>query len=221
MRLALFDLDNTLLPLDSDAEWGRFLVRERLVDPDGFTRRNEEFLQQYRNGTLDIQAYLEFQLAPLASRPPAELDAMHRRFMQSVIEPALLEPAFALVARHRDAGDLCAVVTATNEFVTGPIVRALGIEHLVATTIEYVDGRFTGRARGIPAYREGKIVRTGQWLAGLGLDWTGFADSFFYSDSHNDLPLMSKVSRPVATNPDQILERHALEHGWPVIRLFE
>ncbi|MBN9461058.1 MAG: HAD family hydrolase [Burkholderiales bacterium] len=220
-RLALFDLDYTLLPIDSDYEWARFLIRLGVVDGAEYERRNDAFFQQYHDGTLDIHEFLAFQLAPLAAHPRSQLEAWLRRFMQEVIEPAIRPAACALVESHRGRGDLCAIVTATNEFVTAPIARAFGIEHLIATGIETLDDRYTGRPRGTPSFREGKVRRTGEWLTGLGHDWRGFAQSFFYSDSANDLPLLERVTDPVATNPDARLAALAGERGWPVLRLFE
>jgi HAD superfamily hydrolase (TIGR01490 family) len=219
--LALFDLDYTLLPIDSDYEWARFLIRLGVVDGAEYERRNDLFFEQYHAGTLDIHEFLAFQLAPLAAHPRSQLDAWHRQFMDEVIAPAIRPSARALVDRHRSRGDLCAIVTATNEFVTAPIARAFGVEHLIATGIELLDDRYTGRPRGTPSFREGKVRRTDEWLASLGRDWAGFARSFFYSDSVNDMPLLERVTDPVATNPDPRLTALAGERGWPVIRLFE
>lgn len=219
--LALFDLDYTLLPIDSDYEWARFLIRLGVVDGAEYERRNDLFFEQYHAGTLDIHEFLAFQLAPLAAHPRSQLDAWHRQFMDEVIAPAIRPSARALVDRHRSSGDLCAIVTATNEFVTAPIARAFGVEHLIATGIEQLDDRYTGRPRGTPSFREGKVRRTDEWLASLGRDWAGFARSYFYSDSVNDMPLLERVTDPVATNPDPRLTALAGERGWPVIRLFE
>ncbi|MCL4774925.1 MAG: HAD family phosphatase [Burkholderiaceae bacterium] len=219
--LALFDLDHTLLPLDSDYEWARFLIRLGVVDGDEYARRNDLFFDQYHAGTLDIHEFLAFQLAPLAAHPRNQLDAWHRQFMDEVIAPAIRPQARALVDGHRRRGDLCAIVTATNEFVTAPIARAFGIEHLVATGVEEDAGGYTGRPRGTPSFREGKVRRTDEWLASIGREWSGFARSWFYSDSVNDIPLLERVTDPVATNPDPKLATLAGERGWPVIRLFE
>ena len=220
-RLALFDLDHTLLPIDSDYEWARFLARIGAIDGPAHNRRNDEFLLQYQAGTLDILEFLEFQLAPLAAHPRDQLDHWHRQYMDEVILPAIRPSARELVARHLDQGDLCAVVTATNEFVTAPIAAEFGIANLIATTVESIDGQFTGRPRGTPSFREGKVTRTRQWLDSLGASLQGFSVSWFYSDSINDLPLLSEVTHPVATNPDDRLARLAGERGWPVLRLFE
>jgi HAD superfamily hydrolase (TIGR01490 family) len=221
MHLALFDLDNTLLPLDSDYEWGRFLGRLGAVDADAYQRENDRFYREYVAGTMDIGEFLAFCLAPLAAHPAEQLDAWHRRYMDEVIRPALRPQARALVESHRERGHLCAIVTATNSFVTGPIAREFGIEHLIATDVERVDGRITGRPAGTPTYREGKIARTEQWLQSLGHHWDGFERSWFYSDSANDIPLLSRVTDPVATNPDVRLAAHAQERGWQVLRLFQ
>ena len=222
MHLALFDLDHTLLPIDSDYEWSRFLVRTGVLDGESYERENERFFRRYQAGTLDIAEFLEFQLAPLAAHPREVLDGWHRRYMAEVIEPRILPQARELVERHRSRGDLVALVTATNAFVTAPIARAFGIEHLVATGVEQrADGSFTGRPQGTPSFREGKVVRTDEWLASLGHRFDAFRRTWFYSDSRNDLPLLERVSDPVATNPDEVLHATAIERGWPVVRLFE
>ena len=221
MHLALFDLDHTLLPLDSDYEWGRFLARVGAVDAVRHERENARFYREYVAGTMDIGEFLAFGLAPLAAHPPERLAGWHRQYMDEVIGPAILPAARALVGRHLERGDLCAIVTATNEFVTGPIARAFGIEHLIATGVERVDGRYTGRPQGTPTYREGKIVRTEQWLHSLGHRWESFERSWFYSDSANDIPLLRRVTDPVPTNPDARLAAFAAERGWPALNLFQ
>jgi HAD superfamily hydrolase (TIGR01490 family) len=222
MNLALFDLDHTLLPIDSDYEWSQFLVRIGVLERETYERESDRYLRQYQDGTLDIAEFLRFQLAPLAAHPRATLDAWHRRFMAEVIAPRILPQALELVGRHAAQGDLIALVTATNAFVTAPIARAFGIKHLVATSIEVgPDGQYTGRPQGTPSFREGKIIRTTEWLASLGRVLTGFERSWFYSDSRNDLPLLERVTDPVAINPDAVLHATAIDRGWPVIRLFE
>lgn len=220
MQLALFDLDNTLLPLDSDYEWARFLVRLGIVDGAEYELRNDFFYQQYKAGTLNIFEFLAFQLAPLASHSRDQLQQWHDQFMTEVIVPAIRPSARALVQQHQAAGDLCAIVTATNEFVTAPIARAFGVDHLVATGIECLDNRYTGRPRGTPCFKEGKIENTERWLSSAGHRLGDFERSWFYSDSANDLPLMALVTDPVATNPDERLAAHAAASGWPVLRLF-
>jgi HAD superfamily hydrolase (TIGR01490 family) len=221
MRLALFDLDNTLLPLDSDYEWARFLVRIGVLDGDRYEAENDRFLNAYKAGTLDIAEFLAFQLAPLARHSAGQLAAWHAQYMREVIEPAIRPAARELVASHQRDGDVCAIVTATNEFVTAPIARAFGVPTLIATGIEQIDGRYTGRPRGTPCFREGKIANTEAWLQERGQDFASFERSYFYSDSANDLPLLARVTDPVATNPDPRLEAHARDAGWPVLRLFE
>lgn len=221
MHLALFDLDHTLLPLDSDYEWGRFLGRVGAVDADAYQRENDRFYREYVAGTMDIGEFLAFCLAPLAAHAADRLDDWQRRYMDEVIRPALRPAALELVQTHRERGDLCAIVTATNEFVTAPIALAFGIEHLIATGVERVDGRYTGRPRGTPSFREGKILRTREWLEAMGRDLADFGESWFYSDSSNDVPLLELVTNPVATNPDERLAALAGTRGWQVLRLFE
>jgi HAD superfamily hydrolase (TIGR01490 family) len=219
-ELTLFDLDNTLLPIDSDHQWGEFLVRRGAVDAVWYQRRNDEFFEAYKAGTLDMDEFLAFVLAPLARIERAELDVLHVDFMRDVIEPSIRPVARALVDRHLAAGDLCAVVTATNAFVVAPIVRTFGVPHLVATVPEEIDGRFTGALHGQACFREGKLVCVEQWLMRLGLCWEDFAHTRFYSDSKNDLPLLERVTEPVATNPDETLEALATARGWRILRLF-
>jgi HAD superfamily hydrolase (TIGR01490 family) len=219
MNLALFDLDNTLLAGDSDFEWAQFLIGKGVLDREVHEARNIEFFEHYKAGTLDIHAFLDFQLAPLAHHPRAELDAWHREFIASRIRPQIGNAARALVEKHRAAGDLLAIVTATNSFVTGPIAQEFGIPHLIATIPAQENGRFTGKPRGTPSFREGKITRLEAWLESHGL-WLGsFEQSWFYSDSLNDLPLLEKVSNPVAVDADATLARVAAERGWPHISL--
>jgi HAD superfamily hydrolase (TIGR01490 family) len=219
MKLALFDLDNTLLAGDSDFEWAQFLISKGVLDREVHEAKNQEFYDHYKAGTLDIHAFLDFQLAPLSRHPREELDAWHREFMATRIRPMMTAAARALVARHLAADDLCAIVTATNSFVTGPICRAFGVAHLVATVPATDGGRFTGKPRGTPAFKDGKIERVEAWLEALGLWWGAFETSHFYSDSHNDLPLLARVSHPVAVDPDATLQRHAVAAGWPVMSL--
>jgi len=219
MNLALFDLDNTLLAGDSDFEWAQFLIAQGVLDREVHEARNQTFYEQYKAGTLDIHEFLDFQLKPLSRHPRAELDAWHREFMATRIRPIMTPAAQALVRRHLAAGDLCALVTATNSFVTGPIAREFGIPHLIATVPAQADalsGRFTGKPRGTPAFRDGKIARVEAWLESLGLCWQSFSRSWFYSDSHNDLPLLMKVSDPVAVDPDDTLRAHAAQAGWTI-----
>ncbi len=219
--LALFDLDHTLLPIDSDYEWGRYLVRTGAVDVPVFEARNAAFFLQYQAGTLDPVEYLEFALGTLAQFKRHELDALHRHFMTDVIMPAILPQAQALVKRHQDAGDLVAIVTATNRFVTAPIARAFEIVHLLAAEPEFTaTGEVTGKLLGVPTSGVGKAVHTQAWLASMDKTLENFERSYFYSDSHNDLPLMSLVTHPVATNPNPQLTAHAQALGWPILKLF-
>lgn len=220
-NLALFDLDHTLLPIDSDYEWGQFLVRTGAVDPVAFKRANDDFFEQYKAGTLDPVEYLEFALGTLARFPRKELDAMHARFMQEVIEPAILPQARALLQKHHDNGDLVCIITATNRFVTAPIARALGVQHLIAAVPEEdADGNLTGKLVGSPTSGPGKVTHTHAWLEQIGKPLDAFERSHFYSDSHNDIPLLSVVTHPVATNPNAALSTHATSLGWPLLTLF-
>ena len=219
MKLALFDLDNTLLSGDSDYEWGQFLVERGVLGAAEYEAQNRDFYAQYAAGSLDIHEFLGFALRPLAEHEPGDLLRWHADFMRTRIVPMIGDPARALVARHRDAGDLCAIVTATNSFVTGPIALEFGVTHLIATEPESVQGRFTGRVAGTPCFREGKIRRVADWLDGLGLSLAVFGQSTFYSDSHNDMPLLECVTQPVAVDPDGLLEVEARRRGWPVISL--
>ncbi len=219
MELVLFDLDNTLLAGDSDFEWAQFLISKGVLDREVLEARNVQFYEQYKAGTLDIFEFLDFQLAPLARHPRAQLDAWHREFVDTKIRPMITDKARALVAEQLGRGALVAVVTATNSFVTGPIAREFGIANLVATIPAQENGVFTGKPRGMPAFKAGKIERTDAWLESLGLYMGSFERSWFYSDSHNDLPLMKRVSNPVAVDPDDTLRAHALAETWPVISL--
>ncbi|MDT3736293.1 MAG: HAD family hydrolase [Denitratisoma sp.] len=219
MNLALFDLDNTLLAGDSDFEWAQYLISRGVLDREVYEARNLDFYEQYKAGTLDIHEFLDFQLKPLSRHPRRELDAWHADFMATRILPIVTAKGRELVRRHQAEGALTAIVTATNSFVTAPIAREFGIVHLVATEPEQAAGEFTGGVSGVPSFREGKIARVEAWLAGFGHDWRSFARSWFYSDSLNDLPLLEKVTDPVAVDPDPTLERQARERGWPIISL--
>jgi HAD superfamily hydrolase (TIGR01490 family) len=219
MHLALFDLDNTLLAGDSDYEWTQHLVDKGVLDRATFEARNTAFFEQYKAGTLDIFEFLDFQLQSLARNTRADLECWHAEFMQTRIRPMISAQARALIKQHQERGDLCALVTATNSFVTGPISQELGIPHLIATVAAQDQGRFTGKPRGTPSFREGKVSRVNDWLESLGL-WLGsFERSWFYSDSLNDLPLLSVVSDPVAVDPDATLRAHAGQAGWMILKL--
>lgn len=219
--LCLFDLDDTLLPLDSDHAWGEFVIRLGWVDEAGFRRRNDAFYAQYQSGQLDIHAYIAFATEPLRARSPADAAAAHRRFMREVIEPNLRPPALELVAMHQARGDLVALVTATNDFITAPIARAFGIDHLLAVRLQRAaGGTITGEIDGTPSYREGKIQRVTQWLATQDAGWQDFGRISVYSDSPNDLPLLERATHPVATNPTAALETIARERHWRILKLF-
>ncbi|MFM7705921.1 MAG: HAD family hydrolase [Rubrivivax sp.] len=221
MELALFDLDGTLLPIDSDHAFGEFMVRIGWADAHEHRQRNDAFYADYQAGRLDIHAYIDFATAAWRDRPAQELEEASAQFMREVVQPALREPARALVRRHREAGHTLAIVTSTNDFVTAPIAAELGIEQLLATELERdARGRVTGRILGTPALLQGKVTRVEQWLAGQGTTLAACARSTYYGDSTNDLPLLERVTHPVATNPGPALERHAAQRGWPVLRLF-
>lgn len=219
MELVLFDLDNTLIAGDSDFEWAQFLIGKGVVDPEVHAARNRTFYDQYKAGTLDIFEFLDFQLSPLARTDRAQLDAWHAEFMQQRILPIIGNAARKLVREHLDAGALVVVVTATNSFVTGPIAREFGIPHLIGTIAAQENGRFTGKPRGTPSFQDGKITRTEEWLESIGLHWGSFDKTWFYSDSRNDLPLLERVTHPVAVDPDDVLRAHAEKAGWPVLAL--
>lgn len=220
--LCLFDLDETLLPIDSDHAWGEFIIRLGWVDPVEFRRRNDAFFAQYQAGTLDIHAYVAFATGPLRAHTPAQAQAAHGRFMREVIAPKLLPAALDLVRQHQSRGDLVALVTATNDFVTAPIAQALGIADLIAVRLEReAGGTITGRIVGTPSYREGKVARVQEWLAGHRSSWSDFDRISVYSDSANDLPLLERATDPVATNPSPALQAIAVERGWRILKLFD
>jgi HAD superfamily hydrolase (TIGR01490 family) len=219
VNLTLFDLDNTLLNGDSDFEWSQFLIRIGVLDRELFEAKNLDFYEHYKAGTLDIQEFLDFQLKPLSRHARKTLDEWHSRFMRERALGMISGAARDLVDRHRNAGDVCAIITATNSFVTAPIAREFGVEHLIATEPEQKNGEFTGRVAGVPSFREGKITRLEEWMELLGWDWSSFAETTFYSDSLNDLPLLAKVKHPIAVNPDDTLRKHAELNGWKVMSL--
>lgn len=216
MTLALFDLDNTLLGGDSDHTWGLFLVAKGLVDADYYSAANDRFYAEYQAGTLDINAYLAFALAPLTRFTQAELNALHQEFMAQFIEPLILPKALALLDHHRQQGHRLVIITATNRFITGPIAKRLGVADLLATEAEVIDGRYTGNISGTPCFQGGKVVRLQRWLAEQGEDLAG---SYFYSDSINDVPLLEAVTHPVAVDPDARLLAWAKERGHAVLSL--
>ncbi|MAP35463.1 HAD family hydrolase [Vreelandella lionensis] len=216
MSLAIFDLDNTLLSIDSDHAWGEFLLEQGAVDPVAYREANERFMADYNAGTLDMAAFLEMALKPLAENTPEQLAAWHQQFMASKIEPHILPKAEELLARHRTKGDTMLIITATNRFITGPIAERLGVDDLIAVDPEMVDGRYTGRVDGVPSYREGKVIRLQAWLEAQDITMDG---AWFYSDSHNDLPLLEKVDHPVAVDPDDTLRKVAEERHWRIMSL--
>jgi HAD superfamily hydrolase (TIGR01490 family) len=217
VNLTLFDLDNTLLSGDSDFEWAQFLIEKGVLDREVYEARNDAFYAQYKNGMLDIHEFLDFQLKPLSRHPRQVLDAWHAEFMLKKILPIVRLRGRALIDTHR--ADLCAIVTATNSFVTAPIAREFGVDNLIATEPAQLNGEFTGEVAGTPCFREGKVRRVEDWLAGRGQTLQSFAQSRFYSDSLNDLPLLARVTHPVAVDPDDTLRAHAARHSWPVISL--
>ena len=224
MKLALFDLDHTLLPLDSDHAWGQFTTSLGWTDPVDFSRRNDEFYAQYKAGTLDLHDYIRFSTQAIRGQGAVSAQAAHANFMQSIIQPAIQPQVRALVQKHQLAGDAVVIVTATNEFVTRPIAQALGVPELIAVELERDmttggTGWFTGEIKGTPSFREGKVARVGQWLASQKLGW-GDVESTFYTDSINDLSLMENVDHPVATNPDDRLRAIAVARGWRILDLF-
>jgi HAD superfamily hydrolase (TIGR01490 family) len=219
VELVLFDLDNTLLAGDSDYAWAQFLIEQGVLDRAQYEVRNDEFFLQYKAGTLDIHEFLTFQLAPLAAHPRAQLDRWHAEFMRQKIRPMIGAAAHALVERHRGPDNLCAIVTATNSFVTAPIAREFGVPHLIATEPEERDGRFTGGVAGLPCFQSGKVTRVVEWLAREGHSFESFAATRFYSDSANDLPLLERVSHPVAVDPDDRLRAVAAERGWTILEI--
>ena len=219
MQLALFDLDNTLLAGDSDFEWAQFLISQGVLDSELHQADNVKFYEDYKAGTLDIHAFLEFQLRPLSLHPRSQLDAWHALYMEQKVRPMMTEKARQLIQKHRENGDLLVIITATNSFVTKPIATEFGIEHLIGTTPEEVNGEFTGRICGVPSFKEGKVTRLNQWLEERGQSLKDFEKSWFYSDSHNDLPLMKMVDHPVVVDADPQLTEYAQVHGWPLISL--
>ena len=218
-NLALFDLDNTLLAGDSDYNWSLFLISEGLLDATTHHDRNEKFYADYKAGQLNIVEFLKFQLKPLSEHPKKFLDELHLKYMQKIILPMMTVKAQALVDKHKNAGDLCIVITATNSFVTKPIATAYGIEHLIGSDPEMLSGEYTGGVTGVPTYKEGKVTRINLWLAERGKKLSDYETSYFYSDSHNDLPLMQLVTNPVAVDADEILTAYAQEQAWPQISL--
>jgi len=219
LNLALFDLDNTILAGDSDYNWSRFLIQEGYLDGAIHAEKNEKFYADYKAGTLDIYAFVEFQFKPLARNPRSVLNQLLKKYVEEVIKPMITEKAYALVRKHREEGDLLIVITATNSFITKPIAALFGIENLIGTDPEEKEGEFTGKVSGLPSFKEGKVTRLEAWLKNKNLSLADFKKSYFYSDSHNDLPLMQKVTHPVAVDSDDILTEYANAKGWSQISL--
>lgn len=216
MALALFDLDNTLLAGDSDYLWGEFLTEQGVVDAQLYSRENQRFYEEYKQGTLDIHEFQAFSQQPLVDNPTDKMLALHKQFFEEKIKPIMSPASFDLINHHRDLGDTLVVITATNSFVTGPIVKAFGIEHLIATEPEIIDGRYTGRIDGTPCFQDGKVKRLAIWMLEHQFD---LKDSWFYSDSHNDLPLLLEADHPVAVDADEQLLEYAKQHNWKIMSL--
>ncbi|KPQ01900.1 HAD family phosphatase [Marinobacter sp. HL-58] len=216
MTLAIFDLDNTLLAGDSDHAWGEFLVEESIVDAEEYRKANDRFYQEYLDGELDIMHYLSFALQPLARHDMKQLLAWRQEFVEKKITPMMLPRAAELLDSHRNQGHTLLIITATNRFVTEPVAELLDIEHLIATEPELVNGRYTGEVAGVPSFQDGKVTRLHDWLESTGENLDG---AWFYSDSHNDAPLLRKVDNPVAVDPDPTLERIAKENSWKIMSL--
>lgn len=216
MELAIFDLDNTLLAADSDYLWGQFLVQQGLVDGQFYERENHRFYEEYKQGTLDIHEFLRFSLKPLTQHAPSLLLEKRAQFIETAIRPVVTTAGLELIRQHQQKQRFCLIITATNRFVTEPIAELLGVDDLLATDPEIVNGRYTGEVAGVPCFQAGKVTRLHDWLKQRGMN---LAKSWFYSDSHNDLPLLDEVTHPVAVDPDETLEQHALARGWPVISL--
>ena len=219
MNLVLFDLDNTILAGDSDYNWSRFLIQEGYLDGATHAEKNEKFYADYKAGTLDIYAFVEFQFKPLARNPRTVLNQLLKKYVEEVIKPMITEKARALVKRHQEEGDLIIVITATNSFITKPIAELFGIENLIGTDPEEKEGECTGKVSGLPSFKEGKVTRLEAWLKSKNLSLASFEKSYFYSDSHNDLPLMQKVTHPIAVDSDDVLSEYAKTQGWPQISL--
>lgn len=215
-RLAIFDLDNTLLNGDSDALWGEFIAQHGHVNKEEYQRENQRFYDEYNAGSLDIYEFLRFSLKPLSQLSMDELNTLHKRFMQEIILPIISSQARELVDKHRKNGDILLIITATNHFITAPIAEELGIENLLATDPEVINNQYTGNVSGTPCFQDGKVIRLNEWLqqTDYSLD-----NSYFYSDSHNDIPLLEQVTTPIAVDPDEKLSTHAKDKGWEILKL--
>ncbi|MBW0454608.1 MAG: HAD family hydrolase [Candidatus Kinetoplastibacterium crithidii] len=222
-NLALFDLDHTLIPIDSDYQWANFLAKTGRAGttPEIAINLNNELMHKYNQGKLSIEESAEFMLGLLKMHTPYDLAKFHEEFMQKIVRPSIKNQAIEIVKKHLNKGDLCAIVTATNNFVTTPIARAFGIPYLIATEAEYINGRYTGKFIGTPSFKEGKIIRVNQWLSTLNYNFDNFKNTYFYSDSINDLPLLEKVTNPIATNPSEKLRYIAQKRNWETIDIFD
>lgn len=219
MQLAIFDLDNTLLNGDSDYNWSLFLIEHGVLDSDLYKERNEQFFKEYQSGNLDVFAYCEFQFKTLKDNPRELLDELRSDYVKKIINPMITKEAKDLVESHRKENHKLLIITATNSYITRPIADLFGIEDLIGTDLEELNGEFTGKVSGLPSFQEGKIIRLNSWLEKRGLIFEELEKTFFYSDSMNDIPLLEKVSNPVAANPDEILEKKAIKENWPIIYL--
>lgn len=225
-KLALFDLDYTLIPTDSDSEWIQYMVRHGLIkNPEDFMAQSKNFYSNYISGCLDIHAYIKFSVTPITTLSREELKNHHKHFMQESILPKIVDDTKKIVNKHLERGDLCCIITATNSFIATPIAEAFNIKHVLAVNLETENnkesGKFLAKIKGIPSFQKGKIERAEQWLASFNYNWDSFSESYFYSDSHNDIPLLEKVTNPIAVNPDPKLYRYASEHGWKIIEPFK
>ena len=219
LQLAIFDLDNTLLNGDSDYNWSLFLIEHGVLDSDLYKERNEQFFKEYQSGNLDVFAYCEFQFKTLKDNPRELLDELRSDYVKKIINPMITKEAKDLVESHRKENHKLLIITATNSYITRPIADLFGIEDLIGTDLEELNGEFTGKVSGLPSFQEGKIIRLNSWLEKRGLIFEELEKTFFYSDSMNDIPLLEKVSNPVAANPDEILEKKAIKENWPIIYL--
>ncbi|MDC0423245.1 HAD-IB family hydrolase [Methylophilaceae bacterium] len=219
MKLAIFDLDNTLLNGDSDYNWSLFLIQHGVLDADTYKERNEQFFKEYQSGNLDVYAYCEFQFKTLKDNSRELLDELRADYVNTIIKPMITKEAKDLVESHRKENHKLLIITATNSYITRPIADLFDIEDLIGTDLEELNGQFTGKVSGLPSFQEGKITRLNLWLDKRGIKFQELEKTFFYSDSMNDIPLLEKVSNPVAVNPDETLQKKAIKENWPIIQL--
>ena len=221
MNIALFDLDNTLLRGDSDYNWAKFLIKKNILDQEAYEKKNEIFYQDYQNGTLDVNKYCEFQFRIFKENKYIKLDLLRKEYVETIIRPLITKKSVELVNFHKSRGDLCIIITATNSFITQPIAELFNIQHLIGTDPEIIDGEFTGKVKGIPSFQEGKVLRLNHWLKDNNYDFNTFKESYFYSDSRNDLPLLKIVNHPICVQPDEVLENEAKKNNWQIISLLD